>query len=331
MTHAHTPRARRAPLAISSLAISSLAIAPLAFSSLAIVPSMVRADVRPLARGWVLHERALPSGLEDVGCGDDVAYARDWFGSAARWNGASWSPLPRFTGDSYGRTLAVSPRGTLYLGGGDHVTRWDGSGWRVLPLSDWSGDVDDQLLAWGEDSLYVVGRGRIARLEGASLRTYDGGTWRELHGVSADGAELLVAGQGGTVMRQRAGVWSREATGIGTTIRRLLVTGPGDVWAWADGESWQSSILLHHEGGAWVRRDLAVSERVTSLGGRAGLALVTTETAVLRWDPASHAWTPELTAADLGPGTRLEAVCATRQHLVVGEASGNVIVRPLAP
>jgi hypothetical protein len=299
--------------------------------SLALESAAAHADSRPLTRGWVLHERVLPSGLEDIGCGEERAYVRSWFGNVAAWDGARWRDLPSRSDATYGRTLAVSPGGTVYLGGGDHLSRWDGSRWDDLALSTWAGDMDDQMLAPTDDSLFVVGWGRIARLESDTLHTYGAGTWRELHAVAMDGGELLVAGQGGTIQRFRSGVWSRESTGIATTVHRLFVAGPADVWAWADGETWQSSTLLHLEAGAWVRRDLPIAQRVSSIGGGRGATFATTDEALLRWDESSHAWMPELTTAEIGEGyQQLEGVCATREHVLVGDAS-NVLVRQLAP
>lgn len=291
--------------------------------------SLAHADVRPLVRGWTMHERALPSGVEDVGCGDDVAYARNWFGNVAAWNGSSWSALSARPDPTYGRTLTVSPGGVLYVGGGDHVARWDGSRWDDLALTTWAGDMDDQMLAPTDDELVVVGWGRVARLEAGALATYDAGTWRELHGVAMDGADLLVAGQGGTILRRRGGAWTRETTGITATVRRLFAAGPGDVWAVA-GESWQASTVLHLEAGVWTPRPMPVAAPVNGLGGHAGLTMITTEDVLLRWDVASSAWTPELTRAELGEGYHtLDGVCATRSHILVGDGGGALLVRPL--
>jgi len=317
---------------------SSAALAAVAgpVVGVALEGAVVHADSRPVTRGWTLHERVLASGLEDVGCGDERAYVRSWFGNVAEWDGVRWRDLPSRSDATYGRTLAVSPGGALYLGGGDHLARWDGSRWDDLALPSWVGDIDDQMLAPWDDTLFAVGWGRIAHLESGALHTYGAGTWRELHAVAMDGAELLVGGQGGTIHRFRAGAWSRESTGIATTVQRLFVAGPGDVWAWAEGETWQTSTLLHLEAGAWVRRDLPIAQRVTSIGGARvggarGVIFATTDEALLRWDAPSHAWTPELTTAEIGEGYhRLEGVCATREHVLVGDAS-NVLVRPLAP
>lgn len=292
-------------------------------------PALGHADSRPLARGWVLHERVLPSGIEDLGCGDERAYVRSWFGNVAEWNGARWSELPARSDATYGRTLTVSAGGMVYLGGGDRVARWDGSSWSDVALTSWIGDIDDQMLAPSDTSLFVVGWGRLARLESGALRTYAAGTWRELHAVAMDGTDLLVAGQGGTIQRFHAGAWSREPTGIDTTVRRLFAAGTGDVWAWADGETWQSSIVLHLEAGRWTRRDLPIAQRLTGIGGRIGATFATTEDAVLRWDVATSAWTPELAATELGDGYhQLEGVCATREHVLVGDSS-SVVVRSL--
>ncbi len=140
---------------------------------------------------------------------------------------------------------------------------------------------------------------------------------------------MLVAGQGGTILRRHAGAWSREATGITATIRRLFAAGPGDVWAVA-GESWQAATILHLESGVWTERAMPVAAPVNGIGGRAGLALVTTGDVLLRWDAPNHAWTPELTRAELGDGYHtIDGVCATSGHIIVGDGGGHLLVRPL--
>lgn len=301
----------------------------LALAQLAVVAPGARADTVALPNGWTLHTRVAPSGAEDLACGRDVAYARDWFGSVARWDGAAWTTLPRRSDAMYGRSLAVTPDGQLFMEASGRIAQWDGSSWIDHALPTWEGDVDAQLAASSASDVYYVGRGRIARFDGRAFATYDGGTWRDLHAVALAGDDLLVGGQGGTILRHRAGAWTREPTAIATPVRRVLAFAPGDVWAWADGPDWQSTILLHHDGRTWTRRDTGLTAHITSIGGLSDRVFVTGDFGLMRWDATRSAWVPELLASDLGPGQhQLEGICATDRHVVIADRGGHALTHP---
>ena len=74
----------------------------------------------------------------------------------------------------------------------------------------------------GSGELVVVGHGRVGLRSGASIASYDAGTWRELVAVAGTSLDdLWTAGQGGTVMRHDARAWSRMATGTDQWLRGL--------------------------------------------------------------------------------------------------------------
>lgn len=293
-----------------------------------LAPSITIAqDAIPLEGGWVLHTRIGVGDEQAVACSADRAYARSWPGALAMWDGSRWSALPMDRQTSrYGRSLAVAPNGHVLIESSGGIAEWTGSSWIDHSLSSWQGDLDAQIAAPRDDEVYYVGRGRIARFDGTRFTTYDAGTWRSLSAVAVAGDRLFVGGQGGTILRHEGARWVREPTGIDAWVRRIVAFGPHDVWAWADGPSYRESIVVHFDGERWERRDPALGAAINALGGTADRVYVTGDFGLARWDGA---WRIELAASELGAGYHaLHGVCATDRHYVVGDGSGNALVRP---
>lgn len=296
--------------------------------ALLLVPSIARAQAPIALRGgWTLYPRTGISGVEAVACGADRAYARNWSGALAAWDGSAWSTIYDRTTSRYGRTIAVAPNGHAFLESGSAVAEWTGAEWIEHTLQDWAGELDTQLVAPHSDEVYVVGRGRIARFDGSRFTTYEAGTWRSLSAVAIVDGLPWVGGQGGTILRHDGARWVREETGIDTWVLRLVAFGATDVWALARGARWDASIVLHFDGQRWARRDPDLGSAANAIGGTADRVYLTGDFGLARWD--GRAWIVELAPADLGEGYHaLQGVCATDRHWVVGDRSGGALVRP---
>ena len=279
---------------------------------------------RPLSGGWTQHERIGISGIQDIGCGRDVAYARDWTGQVARWDGSGWSTLPRRTESMYGRTLGVTPEGSLFLESRGGVAQWTGSSWIDHRLDAWEGELDSGFAPISSSEVYYAGRGRIARFDGRVFTTYGASTWRQLTAIALAGDDLLVGGQGGTILRFHDGRFTREDTGIDSTILDLVVLAPDDVWARAEGATYRESIVLHWDGHAWSRRD--TPGPIDAIGGAAGAVYASSDRGLERW--SGTGWTLEIPHADLGAGYHsLAEICATDHQILVADAGGHALVR----
>lgn len=251
-----------------------------------------------------------------------------WYGDVAAWSGERWASIPRQDNAGYGRSLAASPDGHVFLEAGDGVAEWTGERWVRHELAGWDSELDAQVIAPSTSEVYIVGRGSVARGGSGGFKVYSGGTWRSLSAVALVGQDLWVGGQGGTVMQLHAGAWTRLDTRSERWIRRLVVIGAQDVWALADGEQWNRSTLLHWDGLKWERRDegLPQDRPVQGLGGTSEALYAVGEFGAMRW--AAGKWTPEITAAALGDGLRgLDEVCATDRQIVVIDRSGTALVR----
>lgn len=283
-------------------------------------------EVVPLTGGWSLHRRiGVVSSLQTVACGREVAYARSWSGDLSMWDGSSWHPVPRRGASMYGRTLAVSPDGRVFVEAGGKIARWDGSAWTDFALPSWQGDVGSGLAAPSADEVYYVGRGRIARFDGTAFATYGAGTWRDLSAVAVDASAILVGGQGGTIQRYDGHAWTREATGTNAWVRGIVAFAPADAWAWAEGQPHGESIVLHHDGRAWAVRDSGLTGRISGLGGSATRVYAATDDGVFRWN--GTAWVVDIAKTALGEGYHSPTgLCATDRHLIVGDTGGSALV-----
>lgn len=291
--------------------------------ALVAVPMSARAQ---RVGAWTVHERVLTNGVQDVACSRDRAFARDWFGSVAMFDGERWTPLPERdrSHGAYGRSIVASPDGHVFIEASGAIAEWTGSEWRTHALDRWRGDVDAQIAAPSAREVYYVGEGRIARFDGRAFTTYGAGTWRSLAAVALIGGDVWVGGQGGTILRHAGSSWTRMDTGTDAAIRRIVEVAPNDTWAFTDTTS-SGSIALHLESGCWARRSDGLEGRITGLGGAAGAVYATTERRIARWN--GHAWQVELEATSLSGHHSFEGVCATDRHVVVGDGSGGALVR----
>lgn len=281
-----------------------------------------------LPNGWSLHKLTLVNAPEGLACTATHAYVRNWSGDVAVWDGALWSSLPRQTESAYGRTLAASPDGHVFLEAGAGIREWDGTTWRAHSLDRWDGDGDAQLIAPSATEVYYVGNGRIARRTTTGFGTYSAGTWRALTAVALVGDDLWVGGQGGTILRLHQSTWTRLDTQIDRWIRRILALAPNDVWALADGETYNRSTVLHWTGRSWLRSDQGLPQEVTvnSIGGAADALYAVGDFGLMRWSGTT--WQPELGSAALGEGYHaLDEVCATDRHILVTDRGGHVLTR----
>jgi hypothetical protein len=299
----------------------------------AVAPALAQEEVVPLSGGWSLHRRiGIVNAPEGVACSRDKAWVRNWHGSVAEWDGRAWTRLPEIssTRGAYGRTIAASPDGRVFMESNGGIAEWDGRAWTQQTLPSWVGDVDGQLAAPSAREVYYVGRGRIARRDATAgpghWRTFGAGTWRELFGVAVVGPEIWVAGQGGTVLRHDGRTWTRMGTGVAFTLKKVIAFAANDVWVLGDGDTWRTSSVLHWNGTAWERREQGLPGKIEGLGGAADAVYATGEHGVSRW--TATGWTTELAVAALGAGYHHPRdACATATHIIVADRSGDAIVR----
>lgn len=299
-------------------------------------------DLAALRRsGWVLHENVGIGNVSAVACGGSRAYARSWSGGLAVWDGggATWHVIVAGGRSArHGRALAASPDGQVFLATSQGVAQWTGSRWIDHALDQWEGEHSWEganrgtpIAAPSATEVLYVGRGRVARFDGERFTTYDAGTWRSLTAVAVAGRTLWLGGQGGTIMRHDGRRFVREETGITTWVRGIVVLGPDDVWAWADGASENETFVLRRsrspatDGPRWERRDAVLGHPITAIGGTSDRVYATGDFGLARWDGST--WLIELSADDLGRHDAPDGVCATDSHYIVGFGTG-ILVRP---
>jgi hypothetical protein len=296
----------------------------------ALAPSSALAQAQgvvPLSGGWSVHRRVMGGGTESIACSRDRAFARDWSGVVAQWDGSAWSTLPRRAESMYGRTIAASPDGHVFLGAGDAIAEWDGSRWIDHPLERWEGDVASAITAPRAHEVYYVGRGRVARFDGTALRTFGAGTWRDLSAIAIAGDRILIGGQGGTILVRDSSGFTRQETAITTWVRSLIAFAGDDVWGLADGETHRTSMILHSDGRSWTRREAGLTGTINAIGGSADHVYATGDAGLWRWNGTS--WALEIAQGALGEDgnySGLKGVCATQHHVVVG-FGWNMLVR----
>ncbi len=281
-----------------------------------------------LPAGWSLQKLALINGPEGLACTGAAAHVRSWSGDVARWDGTTWTSLPRLAEAAYGRSLAATPDGHVFLEAGNNIVEWDGAAWLTHPLASWDGDLDGQFAAPSTTEVYYVGRGRIARRTSSGFATFSGGTWRSLSAVAAVGPDLWVGGQGGTILQFNGSTWTRHDTKTDRWVRRLVAFSPTDVWALAEGATYNQSTILHWNGSAWQPRDrgLPANGPVEGLGGPADNIHAAGDFGLARW--AGDTWTLEIDKSALGSGYHaLDEVCATDRHILVTDKGGHILQR----
>ncbi|MEU4197561.1 hypothetical protein AB0E69_37075 [Kribbella sp. NPDC026611] len=215
-----------------------------------------------------------------------------WHPLALRWNGTSWE-----------RTVSAFPNGRLddvLVRGADDVWAAGSAegpgGWSEPYLEHWDGSVwhEVQTPAGRLSGLIALDQDDEGNLlvadSDAKIHRYDGRTWQDLPPAGdlwiedlqpLGGKELLAAGGGG-IMRFDGSRWQQIELPEGTAdISRLLVRGPGDIWAVGHKNSdqlWRVPLAVHYDGSRWsevptpvVTGELhsieAVGNRLIAVGG----------------------------------------------------------------
>lgn len=293
----------------------------------------------PLTRGWSIMRKVdqMPDP-NAVACSRSHAFARSWHGDVAVFDGRSWTKLPRLPGwnegKTYGKTIAATPSGQVYVAASGGVARWNGQAWSRLEMPGWTGDIG-AMTVLGTGQLVVVGDGRIGLRSGSVIASHDAGTWRALRAVGGTSfGDLWTAGQGGTVMRYDGRSWARMATGSAAWLRGLVVAGPGTAWAWDDsGPPGQAPAVLRFDGHAWVAAAQGIDDSVRGMAGDARHPWAIGESSIWRFDESS--WVKQLGPPELGAGHHgFVGICSTETFVFVGDYFGNALIhtgKPAAP
>ncbi|MBL0927657.1 MAG: hypothetical protein IBJ11_08395 [Phycisphaerales bacterium] len=192
-----------------------------------------------------------------------------WPGGVARWNGASWSPLPPLAPIN---ALAVASNGDLIAGGsfGGGVARLSGSTWSALVGGGVDGPVNaivrmpsGDIIVGGSffNATGVPAASRIARWNGSSWAPLGTGFNGSVSALAVlPNGDLVAAGffttAGGNpasrIARWNGSAWSPMGSGLnsaGATVRALVVRPSGDLLA--GGQSLPFGAIARWTGAAW--------------------------------------------------------------------------------
>lgn len=283
----------------------------------------------PLPHGYVFHERAgNVMDVVGVACAGSHAFMRSWSGRTAHWDGSGWTNIGEPSGQAYGRSIAARSDGHAFIAASGRVAEWNGSSWIDHALEPAEGEIGGLWSTGG--SVFLAGRGRIAMLGTGGFRNFDPGTWRDLVDVwGTSPSDLWIAGQGGTVMRRRAGRFARERTNSDAWLQGIFGTGPNDVWVWAHDHQ-RGATILRFDGSAWNAIDATnLTGQLHAVGGAPSLVYAVGDFGVARFDGRSR-FVVDLAPAEIGTGYHVPRdVCATDRHLVIGDSSGGAIMKAL--
>jgi hypothetical protein len=121
-----------------------------------------------------------PEGGHDLqggwSSGPDDAWAIDAFGRAAlHWNGATWSPSPRFHGSFGLMSISGAAPDDLWAGGDAALLHWDGAGWTSSRSESRYGVIG--VFARASNDVWAVGGSCVAQ-------HWDGERWSRSPGAS---------------------------------------------------------------------------------------------------------------------------------------------------
>ncbi len=283
------------------------------------------AAAQPLPSGWARHERVLGAGITAVACSADAAYGPSWSGEVSVVEGTEVRGLGAPpTPSAYGREIAVTRDGHVFVPVPDGIALHDASAWSVVPIA-WSpgrARLVGELLALDDEHVYFATEGAIGARDGATFGLRSVGTWRSIEGLAgASPTALWATGQGGTVMRWDGARWTRETTSTDAWLRGIAVRASGDAWAWSD------ERLFRRDGAGWSSTSYGSPVgRIARVALHGADTFVVGERGVARW---TGAWTAEVGAVELGSYGSIADACATDHTLEVALSSGDLLTRSL--
>ena len=198
---------------------------------------------------------------------------------------SGWRRLPTGTIDTLWWVFGLSATEAWTVGEHGAIYRWDGT---RLTREGVPPEADTVTLygVWGLSAtdLWAVGGrpdadGMILHRDAAGWQRVpiaeNTGAYFKVWGAAAD--DVFVCGQGGTILHWDGRAWSRQATGLPSSVSLFTVAGRAGNDVWAVGGS-GSAVAIHHDGAAWqALSDPALIDR----GGLAGVAIDSDGTVVM--------------------------------------------------
>ncbi|MBI5502807.1 MAG: putative metal-binding motif-containing protein [Deltaproteobacteria bacterium] len=266
------------------------------------------------------------------------------------WNGTGWRPTLTGSTDTLSAVWAASPTDAWAVGYNGVSMHWDGTAWNRVEtgttsnlIAVWGAAPDDvwasaygagAFLHWDGTSWSTVVTGFTvvpygiagtsptdvwAVADAGTILHWDGTEWvavasgvrQSLRAIRANGGQVVIAGDGGLLLRRTATGWERLApTGpTPTTFSDIWATGGGaTLQAWAVGS--EGTIARRLADGSWEAAASPVTQTLTAVAGASPTDIwaVGLVGSAAHWDGTS--WTTQTlpgggTAADVcsnGPG-----------------------------
>lgn len=256
------------------------------------------------------------------------AWAVGQAGTALRWDGSAWSPVPTPTRQTLNAVWAApldQLETAIAVGEAGTVLRWGGDAWAEEPAPT----RRELRGVWGSGpgDVWAVGDGgTVLRGNGRSWRPVDVGTAASLSGVWGGGPDdVWVVGAGGLVAHWDGGRWVRATTGASEDLCAVWADTPGQPWAVGRG-----GVALRLADGSWQRVQVEPAAFLRGVwGGPGGVWAVGDGSAIRRWDGRAFTVPPGGLTAQ-GDGERLLGVHGDERGRVwiVGEANCVLSVAP---
>ncbi|MGB0589557.1 MAG: apolipoprotein N-acyltransferase [Myxococcota bacterium] len=276
---------------------------------------------------------------------EDTVFAVGDNGAVISWDGKHARPVPIqvLEGEGppalFGVAVGAESGGQADADGGQpvvwavgqhgHVYVGDGLGLDLI-ASEVSTSLRAVATLTGGRAIAVGDAGVVLALEKRSNSRIDTHVDSDLYAVVYDPAtrDVWVAGAGGTILTAKGARWSREKTGVTTTLRALAVDDHGTVFAVGD----HGTILRREPSGAWVQESIPTKSHLVSVtadargtmlaADRAGGLWIRSTLTVGLWERVDAPGIGPLhSMASLGY-VRMRPIPRDTRYLIQGEAPG---------
>ncbi len=213
--------------------------------------------------GWTQQAAFTELNLLDIyGTGPDAIWVVGEQGTAAHFNGQSWSPVPMWPPTTkpnlnavFAATNSTTSKAEVWAAGQSGTWRLESvngvESWKQYPQAPYFNVL--AMHGTGVDDIWTVGmQGKINQWDGKVWKAHTSGTAIALNSVWAvQKNDAWAVGEAGQILRWNGVKWTSFKSPVKTTLHTLWGVGKDEIWA-----AGARGVVLRFDGKVWKKHDL---------------------------------------------------------------------------
>jgi len=156
-----------------------------------------------------------------------IGFAVGGYGEISKWDGKTWSELPKLVNDELNDVYGVAPDAVWAVGDGGLILFWNGTEW----VKQDSGVTDELEVVWAASKEWAIAAGHWGTVtlwsggQWGKIEVPSSAMWRAACGRSA--SDVVLGGNSGEIVTWNGKRWQLEANPSGSALVGCTITAAG--------------------------------------------------------------------------------------------------------